>query len=203
MRCYLYRGGHIAGVEVLTADSDDALIRQARAAFEKRGKEFDGFEVWDHARIVYQYPEPPHQSANTGPNALFYRLYFLGEDGFVVGQYDFPAESDGAAIEVAQLVFDAVSDRALRFEVWHGARLVDPGEREAEMRPLEQVAADRQAQVVKLEERIRDSNSVVASSQHLLERLKALKLPATRQTATDAVASDRGGTSGGAQGERT
>jgi len=203
MRCYLYRGGHIAGVEVLAAESDDALIRQARAIFEKRGKEFDGFEVWDHARIVYQYPEPPHQPAHTGPNALFYRLYFIGGDGLVVGQYDFPAESDGAAVEVAQLVFDAVSDRALRFEVWHGARLVDPGEREAAPRTLEQVAAERQAQVVELEERICDSKSVVASSRRLLERLKALKPLTTTQRAPGPAAGDRGGTSIGAQGERT
>src|SRR5579863_766828 len=172
MRCYLYRGGHIAGVEVLAGGSDDALIREAHAVFEKRKRkeEFDGFEVWDHARIVYQYPEPPDQRAHTGLNALFYRLYFVGEGGLVVGQCDFPADSDDVAVEVAQLVFDAVSDRAMRFEVWHGSLLVGSGEQEAATRTLEQVTTDRWAQVVALEKQIHDSKSVVASSHRLLER---------------------------------
>lgn len=172
MRCYLYRGGHIASVEDLAAGSDDALIRQAQAVFEKRkDEEFDGFEVWDRARIVYQYPAPLQKCAHTGPNALFYRLYFTDEGGHVLGQYDFPADTDGDALEVAELVFESVSDRAMRFEVWHGARLVGPGEEEP--RTPAQVPTDRLARVVALEKQIRDSKSVVASSQRLLERLNA------------------------------
>ena len=61
MRCYLMMKGHIAAVEFLTADSDDKMVAEARAHFARRtsAKEpFDGFEVWDHARHVYSWPEP-------------------------------------------------------------------------------------------------------------------------------------------------
>ncbi len=57
MRCYLFRHGHIAAVEVLKVGSDDSLIQQAQTIFEKRKQQFQGFEVWDRARLLYRYPE--------------------------------------------------------------------------------------------------------------------------------------------------
>ena len=34
---------------------DDALIKEARTAFEQQvGQHFDGFEVWDGTRFVYR-----------------------------------------------------------------------------------------------------------------------------------------------------
>lgn len=59
MRCYLLRGGHICAVRVLNGTSDDAVIGQAKALFERRGKEFHGFEVWDRNRFVHRHPSLP------------------------------------------------------------------------------------------------------------------------------------------------
>lgn len=176
MRCYLYRGGHIAAVEILAAGSDDALIQQARAVFEKRKREFDGFEVWDRTRFIYRLPALPPRYAYAGviPRPLLYRLHFLDDTRSVLGLYDFPADTDDDALEIAQLTFDACSDRAKSFEVWHGARLVaSAGGTSAAT--LEQVVTARQIQAVELEERIRDSKWAVASSKRLLGRLDALR----------------------------
>jgi hypothetical protein len=178
MRCYLFRRGHIVAVEVLDAGSDDALIQQARAVFERRKNEFDGFEVWDRTRFIYRLPALPPKYAYAGviPRPVFYRLHFLDDARSVLGLYDFPADTDDDALEIAQLTFDACSDRAKSFEVWHGARLVASAGATSAL-TLAQVVAARQIHAVELEERIRDSKWAVASSKRLLERLAALKPP--------------------------
>jgi hypothetical protein len=58
VRCYFMRNGHIGAVEVLTDASDEVAIKKAEALFEKRSKDFEGFEVWDRARFVYRHPLP-------------------------------------------------------------------------------------------------------------------------------------------------
>src|SRR5215472_1934605 len=104
MRCYLFRRGHIAGVEMLKAGSDEALVEQARVLFEKCGKEFQGFEVWDGARFVHRSPElPPAYTSAPITKQSYYRLYLLGDDGIIRGYFDFSAESDDAAYEIARL----------------------------------------------------------------------------------------------------
>ena len=64
MRCYFMRHGHIGNVEVIADTSDDAAIKQAQALFEKRKREFEGFELWDRARFVYRYPMTPAKIAS-------------------------------------------------------------------------------------------------------------------------------------------
>jgi hypothetical protein len=63
VRCYFMQRGHIAGVELLTATSDDDAIGQATALYDARWQEkgFEGFEVWDRERAIYRYPadSPP------------------------------------------------------------------------------------------------------------------------------------------------
>jgi hypothetical protein len=68
MRCYFMRAGHIAGVEAISGFSDDETIRRARELFEQRRDTFayDGFEVWDLARVVFQYPTPTDDKAREG-----------------------------------------------------------------------------------------------------------------------------------------
>ena len=58
MRCYFMRGNRIEVVEYLTTAPDEDLIREAQAKFfERRADEhYDGFEVWDGKRFVYQFP---------------------------------------------------------------------------------------------------------------------------------------------------
>ncbi len=57
MRCYFLRAGHIADVSILKdGASDEEAIEQAKALFQSRHDEFDGFEVWDLERPVYGSP---------------------------------------------------------------------------------------------------------------------------------------------------
>lgn len=56
MRCYLMRGTSISNVEFLSHGTDEDLIRQGLAAFERHAaRAYDGFEVWDGIRFVYRY----------------------------------------------------------------------------------------------------------------------------------------------------
>ena len=59
MRCYFMKGGHIAAVELLSLDSDEDRIAEAREIFNLKGlpRGAEGFEVWDRDRFVYRYPE--------------------------------------------------------------------------------------------------------------------------------------------------
>jgi hypothetical protein len=54
MLCYFLRDGHIAGVEMLPPGlSDEDAIARAHVLSSKRKGPLDGFEVWDHARLVW------------------------------------------------------------------------------------------------------------------------------------------------------
>jgi hypothetical protein len=76
MRCYFLREGHIASVEMLTGLSDQDAITKAQMLFSERGHQFDGFEVWDHTRLVIRQPNPfaaDHQpGANNNPSAIVF-----------------------------------------------------------------------------------------------------------------------------------
>jgi hypothetical protein len=61
MRCYFMRGGHIVGVEAILNLSDDESVKRAWQLFIEKQKaeyHFDGFEVWELSRMVFQYPTP-------------------------------------------------------------------------------------------------------------------------------------------------
>jgi hypothetical protein len=58
MRCFFMRSGHIGGVEELPGLSDEEAVEKSRSLFaERKDKfQFDGFEVWERARVVFQHP---------------------------------------------------------------------------------------------------------------------------------------------------
>ena len=58
MRCYFLRNGHITGVEVVSGLSDSEAVEKFHALFEskKEAAGYEGFEVWEQARIVHQHP---------------------------------------------------------------------------------------------------------------------------------------------------
>jgi hypothetical protein len=58
MRCYFMRDGHIQEIELLTGLSDQEAIAKAHTLFSERGRRFDGFEVWDRARVIIRHPDP-------------------------------------------------------------------------------------------------------------------------------------------------
>ena len=68
MRCFFMRSGHIVSVEAMPGLSDDETIKQAWAVFVERqaGSNYDGFEVWDLARMVFQYPAPRADKSQDG-----------------------------------------------------------------------------------------------------------------------------------------
>lgn len=63
----MMRAGHIAGVEELPGLSDEEAVKECRVIFEARRVKFayDGFEVWEKARVVAQHP--PVQTADVIP----------------------------------------------------------------------------------------------------------------------------------------
>jgi hypothetical protein len=61
MRCYFMRKGHIASVEAIPGLSDEETVKRAWELFTEKLKarySYDGFEVWDLARVVFQHPKP-------------------------------------------------------------------------------------------------------------------------------------------------
>jgi hypothetical protein len=68
MRCSFIRGGHVAGFEELSELSDQDATAKAHALFSERAHLFEGFELWDRARVVTRYPEPAaSNSVDLGP----------------------------------------------------------------------------------------------------------------------------------------
>ena len=58
MRCYFMRGGHIEAVEELPGLSDEQALAKAHALFSERKHTFEGFELWNRARVIIRHPEP-------------------------------------------------------------------------------------------------------------------------------------------------
>jgi hypothetical protein len=57
MRCYFMREGRIEAIEELTGLSDEQAVAKARALFSERKREFEGFELWNRARVILRHPE--------------------------------------------------------------------------------------------------------------------------------------------------
>lgn len=56
MRCYFMRESSIASVVILRKGTDDELVKQALAEFDKNSdRAYDGFEVWHEKRFIYHY----------------------------------------------------------------------------------------------------------------------------------------------------
>jgi hypothetical protein len=69
LRCYFMRGGHIVSVEAIPGLSDQKTIEKAWDLFSQKLKDnfdFDGFEVWELSRMVFQYPVPTDDKAREG-----------------------------------------------------------------------------------------------------------------------------------------
>jgi hypothetical protein len=62
------RAGHIAGVEAIPGFPDDETVRRARELFEERRQSYayDGFEVWDLGRRVFQHRAPIEDKPRDG-----------------------------------------------------------------------------------------------------------------------------------------
>ena len=63
MHCVFLKNDQVASVEALTAGTEKDAIEFARKKFEAHKWDFDGFEVWDSDRLIYEFPEPLKTSA--------------------------------------------------------------------------------------------------------------------------------------------
>jgi hypothetical protein len=63
------RKGHIAGVEMLPNLSDEEAVGKCRQLFEERKSDghYDGFEVWERARMIIQHPSPAASTSDQKP----------------------------------------------------------------------------------------------------------------------------------------
>jgi hypothetical protein len=69
MRCYFMKDGHIASVEALPGLSDEQAVKASHQLFSEalQGR-FDGFELWDRARVVTRWQAP--DGASKAPTVL-------------------------------------------------------------------------------------------------------------------------------------
>jgi hypothetical protein len=55
-----------------------------------------------------------------------YRFYFY-DDHTIRGRFDFQADDDDRAVEAAEILFEACSDRSQSWEIWDGDMLILSG----------------------------------------------------------------------------
>jgi hypothetical protein len=70
MRCYFLSNGHIRDIEELVGLSEVEAIGKAHDLYRERQDKFEGFEVWDCARIVIRHPDLSRQSVSPLPKAV-------------------------------------------------------------------------------------------------------------------------------------
>jgi hypothetical protein len=104
-----------------------------------------------------------------------YRFYFYN-NRVICGRYDFEADDDDRAGEIAEILFDACSDRCASWEIWDGQVLLMSGPQKVRVQVrASNMAERRQQNIVRHEEAIRDSEWAIASSERLLVELDKLK----------------------------
>ena len=59
VRCYYLKNGHIIAAEMLAGiPSDEEAIAKSHELFAARTEDFEGFEIWDTTRVVFQWTKP-------------------------------------------------------------------------------------------------------------------------------------------------
>jgi hypothetical protein len=105
---------------------------------------------------------------------ITYRIYFRSSSR-IVGREDFTADDDRTAVVIAEILYDACSDKCDSFGLWRGTHCVVG--RGVLPRPLgaEIVQGNNQASVIECLEAIQRSHWSIASSERLLMRLNELR----------------------------
>jgi hypothetical protein len=108
-----------------------------------------------------------------------YRLYFL--DVHIMGECDFQAVDDDQATAIAEILFDACSDRCRSWQIWEADVVVAVGPQKLHWAhpDASHLTELRQENVVQCEERILRSAWAIASSERLLAQLDQLKASKT------------------------
>jgi hypothetical protein len=105
-----------------------------------------------------------------------FRFYDDDDDHTVLGDFDFEAGDDIQAVETAEVLFDACSDRCQSWELWEGQVFLVRGPQNIGM-PLRasDLGRRRQESIIGYEETILNSEWAIASSERLLAELDKLK----------------------------
>jgi hypothetical protein len=105
-----------------------------------------------------------------------FRFYDDDDDHTVLGDFDFEAGDDIQAVETAEVLFDACSDRCQSWELWEGQVFLVRGPQNIGM-PLRasDLGRRRQESIIGYEETILNSEWAIASSEGLLAELDKLK----------------------------
>ena len=124
MRCYFMREGQMVSVEAFPELPDDETIGRACEIFidrQKAGAEYDGFEVWDQARVVFQVPALKADKAQEN-------AYPLGRSVFNPRLIDgvYQASCVLAAVWIA-FHFGAISLKGSRIAINHGVNVAFVG----------------------------------------------------------------------------
>jgi len=101
-----------------------------------------------------------------------YRLFFVDHQGAIQAREDFRARSDGEALTLCSLLFEACSDTYAGYELWSLGRRVVCASNGIGLIPLpllEEVSRDHQEAVLALEESLRRSRWRVAQSRQLID----------------------------------
>jgi CheY-like chemotaxis protein len=104
-----------------------------------------------------------------------YRLLLLDESDAILGRDDFDAEDDPGAVLIANMLYDACSDRCARFELYQNGRRLDLSSRNRPLERPEQIRARTQEIVLEREQALYDSGMAIAESKRLLERLSDMR----------------------------
>jgi hypothetical protein len=110
--------------------------------------------------------------------AIYRFRFFDGADDHSIhaGQFDFQAVDDVEAVETAETLFDACSDRCRSWEIWEGDVFLVSGPQNIgpRFRALD-LAKRRQESMIRFEELILASKYTIAASKRLLAELDKLK----------------------------
>jgi len=108
-----------------------------------------------------------------------FRLYFCDSDDRIIARLEFCAPDDSAGLAIAVIIAEASNDRHAGYMLWQEKRLLYSSNEasELQLRRFARAAmtADRQEQIVHLEEHLLDSHWCIGRSQRLLEATSQLR----------------------------
>jgi hypothetical protein len=103
-----------------------------------------------------------------------YRVYLLGLDGWIAAAESFSAEADGQALAIARSVMESTDDVFAGYELWSGARRIQPrrqgaSEAAGRDRRFNDAVQAHQDTIADLEERLERAFACVRRSRKLVE----------------------------------
>jgi hypothetical protein len=109
---------------------------------------------------------------------LWYRIYFLNDSGRIDSAEVIAADSDVAAVTMAEHLYDATCELHAEYEVWQESRQIAVNNLPRVQHPpqsLADITEQMQDSLIEREITLRDSNAYLSQSRRLLERIDRLR----------------------------